>query len=50
MTETVSEKTSIRLYADDTILYRKIRSQHDIEELNSDLNKLEKWEENVHME
>ena len=42
MTKTVSEKTSIQFYADDTILYREIRLQHDIEELNSDLNKLEK--------
>ena len=46
MTETVSEKTSIRFHADDTILYRKNRSQHDNHELNSDENKLEKWEEN----
>ena len=46
MTETVFEKTSIRFHADDTILYRKNRSQHDNHELNSDENKLEKWEEN----
>lgn len=50
MTERISEGTTIRLYADDTILYRKIHSSEDTKQLNHDLKQLEAWEGDARME
>ena len=44
MPETVSEGTKIRLFADDSLLYREIKSPKDSAILQEDLNKLQKWE------
>lgn len=38
-------KSQVRLFADDCLLYRKIRSQNDYNILQSDLLELEKWAE-----
>ena len=38
-------KSQVRLFADDCLLYRQIRSQRDHQILQDDLNKLEKWAE-----
>ncbi len=38
-------KSEIRLFADDTIIYRKINTAHDCKALQEDLNSLLKWEE-----
>ena len=35
--------SKLRLFADDTIIYRQITSQADSEELQKDLRQLEKW-------
>ena len=35
--------TSIRLFADDCLIYRNTQSQHDTEILQQDLTDLEKW-------
>jgi hypothetical protein len=35
-----------RLFADDCLLYRPIGSKADSEELQADLDKLQKWENN----
>ena len=42
--EYVSEGTSVRLFADDSAMYRKIQSQRDHEILQKDIKALEKWE------
>ena len=42
--------TKIRLFADDSLLYRTIRSQADCEILQKDLNTLQKWEKLWKME
>ena len=42
--------SSVRLFADDTILYRTIRSANDSISLQLDLNKLETWEMDWQME
>ena len=36
--------SSIRLYADDALLYRPIKSQEDTEALHGDLTKVQEWE------
>ena len=36
-------KSQDRLFADDCLLYRKIKSQRDQQVLQDDLNELEKW-------
>ena len=36
-------KSELRLFADDTVLYRAIKSQHDQEILQEDLHNLTKW-------
>ena len=42
--------TSIRLFADDSLLYREINSKTDQDILQKDLNTLQTWEENNKME
>ena len=42
--------TKIRLFADDSLLYRTIRSPKDCEILQNDLNNLQKWEKLWKME
>ena len=42
-------KSTVRLFADDTILYRGIRSQSDTHILQEDLKMLEEWESNRQM-
>ena len=37
--------SSIRLYADDALLYRSVKTQDDIEILHSDLTKVQEWEQ-----
>ena len=37
-------KTVCRLFADDCILYQRIRSSQDSEKLQADLDQLQKWE------
>ena len=36
--------SSIRLFADDCVLYREIKNENDSQELPKDLNSLMKWE------
>ena len=43
-------KSSVRLFADDTIVYHNIKSTQDCEELQQDLLQLEKWEDTWQME
>ena len=35
---------SIRMFADDCVLYREIKNESDSQELQKDLNSLMKWE------
>ena len=42
--------SSIRLFADDTIIYRPIRDENDHLELQKDLTRLEKWSRDWQME
>ena len=46
----ITEGTSARLFADDCILYRNIRSQEDADILEKDLNQLQQWEKDWLME
>ena len=46
----LSPGTSIRLFADDSLLYRTISSIHDTIILQNDLNQLQKWEKDNKME
>ena len=39
--------SSIRLYADDALLYRSIKSHDDTEALHQDLTKVQEWEQKV---
>ena len=39
-------KSSVRLFADDCLLYREINSQNDHNKLQKDRENLEKWAEN----
>ena len=43
-------KSTVRLFADDTIAYLTIRSGNDTEALQNDLNKLAEWEKEYRME
>jgi hypothetical protein len=43
-------KAKVRLFADDTILYQRIKTQQDSASLQDDLTTLEKWEETWQME
>ena len=47
ITDTI--QSTIRLFADDTILYRHTNKAHDVHILQEDLNRLEKWEETWQM-
>ena len=42
-------KSQVRLFADDAFLYREISNQADCEQLQSDLQSLEKWEDKWQM-
>ena len=42
--------TKIRLFADDSFLYREIKSENDCKTLQEDLNTLQKWEKTWKME
>ena len=46
----LSPGTSLRLFADDSLLYRQIRSPEDQDTLQTDLNTLQTWEANNKME
>ena len=41
--EVISEDTSIRLFADDCLAYRKIQTVNDQKILQEDLEKLHQW-------
>ena len=43
--EYVSENTTVRLFADDCKLYRRIQTHEDSSQLQEDLNSLQKWEQ-----
>ena len=43
-------KSQIRIFADDTYIYRKILNPEDVNALQKDLNDLEKWEKSWSME
>ena len=49
-TSTTSTKTSIRLFADDSIIYRKINSNIGHQILQTDLIQLEKWSDKWQMQ
>ena len=42
--EYVSENTTVRLFADDCMLYRRIQTHEDSSQLQDDFNSLQKWE------
>ena len=46
----LTEGTKLRLFADDSLLYRTIKNKRDTEILQEDLNKLQKWESDWRME
>ena len=46
----LSPGTKIRLFADDSLLYREIKSDHDTSTLQKDLDHLQKWETTWKME
>ena len=46
----LSSGTQIRLFADDSLLYRVIKDKGDTTTLQNDLNTLQKWEVNWKME
>ena len=50
ISKNLSVGTKIRLFADDSLLYRTIRSPKDCEILQNDLNNLQKWEKLWKME
>ena len=50
MCEQLSPGTTLRLFADDSLLYRTIRSLSDAQALQKDLNILQKWEIDWNME
>jgi len=45
LTECVSSQSTVRLFADDSFLYRKIRSAADSIQLQHDLDQLAVWEQ-----
>ena len=49
MGNSISKKTTLRLFADDSLLYRSIKSTNDIQQLQVDLTTLTKWEERWQM-
>ena len=42
--EYVSSKTSVRLFADDCVMYRKVATEEDTKALQKDLDALQNWE------
>ena len=50
ISKNLSSKTKIRLFADDSLLYRTISSKQDTIELQKDLDILQKWESDNSME
>ena len=50
ISESLTEGTSIRLFADDSLLFRTINSPEDSIILQNDLNKLQQWEKKWKME
>ena len=46
----ISPGTQLRLFADDSLLYRTIQSEEDTDILQQDLNKLQSWEKENKME
>ena len=50
ITENLSPGTMIRLFADDSLLYRTINSQDDVDTLQKDLDLLQSWEVTWKME
>lgn len=46
----VSEGSHLKLFADDSLLYRKIKTEKDTGTLQDDLNALQKWEQEWKME
>jgi hypothetical protein len=50
MSERISPGTQLRLFADDSLLYRTIQSKKDTEMLQNDLEKLQSWEKENSME
>ena len=50
MPKRISQKSKIRLFADDSLLYRTIDTIEDGVELPKDLNKLQEWEKEWRMQ
>ena len=50
MQEGLSKDTKLKLFADDSLLYRKIKSRQDSIQLQKDLDKLCEWEKKWSME
>jgi hypothetical protein len=48
--EVISTGSTVRLFADDCVLYRRIRSTEDTNALQDDLNSLQNWERDWLME
>ena len=49
MPEGLHQETTVRLFADDTIAYLAVTNNQDVEKLQEDLTKLEKWEQTWQM-
>ena len=50
MPSRVSPGTKLRLFADDSFLYRQINSMRDAEILQQDLDRLQQWERDWRMQ
>jgi len=50
LSEHVSQGSCVRIFADDYILYRNIKTQKDTEILQNDLSALQQWEQHLLME
>ena len=48
--DVVSPRSTVRLFADDCVLYRKVKSSEDAAELQRDLDGLQQWEADWQME
>ena len=46
---TEGKRSTVKLFADDSLLYRKISNKRDCEELQRDLDRLQKWEKKWQM-
>ncbi len=44
LAENISPQSSVRLFADDCIVYRPVKTMQDCEELQNDINKIGEWE------